>query len=105
MPPSTSMNGPLGRRKSKTENKAFIQGIEKFIETMRGNSYTAIFIAQPVSSVELNNITDGYESIYSMISSFEKAAWSYNESKSNVKTEEIRVERKAERLKSIIYLN
>lgn len=36
-------------RKEKTEDKiAYIQGIEKFIETMKGQEYTAMFLAEPI---------------------------------------------------------
>ena len=71
------------RDKSKTEHKDFIQGLERFIDTMRGNSYTAIFIAEPISYQELAEIRTGYESIYSALSSFRKSTWSYSQTESN----------------------
>ena len=37
-------------RKNKTEDGIkYIQGIEKFIDTMKGKEYTALFLAEPVS--------------------------------------------------------
>ena len=66
----------------KTENKSYIQGIEKFIDTMKGNAYTAVFIAQPVNEIQLNQIDSGYKQIYSSLSSFRKNIWSYNETES-----------------------
>ncbi len=71
------------RDKSKTENKSFIQGIERFIDTMRGNAYTAVFIAEPISNNEQTVMRQGYENLYSIISSFSKSIWSYNENESN----------------------
>lgn len=38
------------RDKSKTEDKAFIQGIERFMDAMEGEKYTALFLAEPVSN-------------------------------------------------------
>ena len=71
------------RDKSRTEHKSFIQGIEKLIDVMRGKSYTALFIAEPVSPQEQSEIRGGYESLYSALSSFQKSVWSYNESESH----------------------
>lgn len=71
------------RDKTRTEHKSFIQGIEKLIDAMRGNAYTALFIAEPVSSQEQSEIRGGYESLYSALSSFRRSVWSYNESESH----------------------
>lgn len=70
------------RDKTKTENKTFIQGIEKLIDAMQGNTYTAVFIAEPITPEEQSLIRDGYESIYSSLASFRKSTWTYNESES-----------------------
>ncbi|MCD7855347.1 MAG: ATP-binding protein [Clostridiales bacterium] len=77
------------RDKSKTENKSFIQGIERFIDTMKGNSYTAVFIAEPISVNELAEVRGGYESLYSTLSSFGKSIWSYNENESKAVMESL----------------
>lgn len=66
------------RDKTKTENKTFIQGIERLIDAMQGNTYTAVFIAEPVSQEEQTLIREGYESIYSSLAPFRKSTWSYN---------------------------
>ncbi len=70
------------RDKSETENKSFIQGLERFIDAMRGHAYTAIFIAQPINRDEQAAIRNGYESLYSTLSAFQKSIWSYNENQS-----------------------
>lgn len=77
------------RDKSKTENKSFIQGLERFIDAMRGNTYTAIFIAEPLTTREQSDIRSGYEELYSSLSSFEKSVWSYNENMSRAVTESL----------------
>lgn len=68
------------RNVEKTSKKEFVQGIEKLIDAMRGKTYTALFIADPVSSDEQASMRTGYEEMYSTLSSFSKSIWSYNES-------------------------
>jgi len=70
------------RNKEKTENKKFIQGIEKFIDSMQGSIYTAIFIADSLNAEDINNVRNGYEQLYSTISPFVKSNYTYNESDS-----------------------
>lgn len=68
------------RNNEKTSRKEFIQGVEKLIDAMRGKTYTALFIADPVSLEEQASMRTGYEDLYSTLSSFDKSIWSYNES-------------------------
>ena len=77
------------RDKAKTEHKGFVQGIEKLIDTMRGKAYTALFIAEPVSSQAQSDIRRGYESLYSTLSAFRKSVWSYNASNSHAVMESL----------------
>lgn len=53
-----------------SENEEFVQGIEKLIDSMRGQKFTALFISDPIKSEELEHIKDGYENIYSQLSPF-----------------------------------
>ena len=77
------------RDKSKTENKSFIQGIERFIDAMHGNPYTALFIAEPVNNNQMSEIRSGYEELYSSISSFRKSTLTYGVNESQTITESI----------------
>lgn len=70
------------RDKSKTEDKAFVQGIERFMDAMDGESYTALFLAEPVSLEVQAGIRSSYESLYSSLSPFRKSTWSYTENES-----------------------
>lgn len=70
------------RDKSKTEDKAFIQGIERFIDAMDGDAYTALFLAEPVTEETQAGIRNGYEELYSALSPFRKTTWSYTENES-----------------------
>ena len=71
------------RDKSKTEDKAFIQGIERFIDAMDGDAYTALFLAEPVTEETQAGIRNGYEELYSALSPFRKTTWSYTEDESH----------------------
>lgn len=71
------------RDKSKTEDKAFIQGIERFIDAMDGDAYTALFLAEPVTEETQAGIRNGYEELCSALSPFRKTTWSYTENESH----------------------
>lgn len=51
-------------------DKRFIQGMEKFVDSMSGRSYQAIFIAENVGYSDLEQIKHHYENICSQISPF-----------------------------------
>lgn len=70
------------RDKSETGDKSFIQGLERFVDAMQGHAYTAIFIAEPICREDQAAIRSGYESLYSVLSSFQKSTWSYSENDS-----------------------
>lgn len=67
------------RDKQKTEEKKFIQGIEKFIDTMNGRPYTALFIAEPISPQQQAQMREGYQELYTTLSPFAKTNWSFSE--------------------------
>lgn len=77
------------RDKSKTEDKAFVQGIERFMDAMDGEVYTAMFLAEPVSVDTQAEIRSGYENLYSSLSPFRKSTWSYSENQSTAVMESL----------------
>ena len=77
------------RDKSKTEDKAFVQGIERFMDAMDGEVYTALFLAEPVSAETQAEIRSGYENLYSSLSPFRKSTWSYTENQSTAVMESL----------------
>lgn len=52
------------------DNRQFMQGLEKFVDSMQGKAYTAVFIAENVGHEELTRIRRDYENIYTQISPF-----------------------------------
>ena len=57
-------------RGEKTE--AFVQGLEKFVDTLRGQEYVCEIIASPLSRDETDSRRRGYENIAAALSPFEK---------------------------------
>ncbi len=74
---------PSTRDEDKTK---FVQGIEKFIDTMRGEDYTAIILAEPVSKAELEQRKQGLLSLRSTLTPFETTQLSYGTSESKAVT-------------------
>lgn len=71
----------------RTEDKeSFVQGIEKFIDTMicedDKESYTAIIIAKPLEKEVLEQMKRGYEELYSTLSSYAGKSLAYGENES-----------------------
>jgi len=64
----------------------FVQGIEKFIDTMQGDLFTAMFIAKPVPKAELERRKRGFEELYSALSPFIKTSLAYGENYSKAVT-------------------
>lgn len=52
------------------DNREFMQGLEKFVDSMQGKAYTAVFIAENIGHEELMQIKRDYENIYTQISPF-----------------------------------
>lgn len=68
---------------ARDDNKdKFVQGLEKFIDSMSGEKYTAVFISSPLSKFDLENKKRGYEELYSTLSEFSQANTTYSENSS-----------------------
>lgn len=77
------------RQKSETEEKQFVQGIEKFIDTMQGEPYSAFFVASPMDRTEQILLKNKLETLYTQLSTFRKEVIAVNEGTSNAITESI----------------
>lgn len=64
-------------------NSDFVQGLEKYVYSLQGKKYTAIFIADNVSSRRLQAKKQEYEKIYTEISPFAKMQINFTLSNSN----------------------
>lgn len=74
--------------KSDYTNANYIQGIEKLALAMQGKEYTAVILATCVDNAEVHNLRQGYENIYSDLSTMatQQVAYSSNESLANTLT-------------------
>lgn len=61
------------------DKERFVQGIEKFIDTMKGSEYTAVFIVEPLDKEILEQRKRGLQKIYSGLSPFASTQLSYGE--------------------------
>ena len=64
-------------------NKNFIQGLEKFVDSMQGRSFTVICIANNLSHQDLVQTRQGYEQIYTELSPFANMQYNYAVNKSS----------------------
>ncbi len=69
--------------RNKDKKDQFVQGLEKFINAMRGKIYTAVFLAVPLTKEDLAIKKHGYEELYSTLSPHAKLSYAYGENSSN----------------------
>lgn len=60
----------------------FVQGLEKFIDTMAGEKYTAVFVSSPLNKNALESKKRGYEELYTALSQFAQINLTYAENDS-----------------------
>ena len=70
-------------RKSKAEkNQTYIQGIEKFIDSMKGQSYTVLILAEPLSKLDCTDKQISLENIITELSKYRKFTIAHTENSS-----------------------
>jgi len=78
----TSVSIVPGERDAE-DKEHFVQGIEKFIDSMAGENYTAIFVSSPVSKQALEDKKRGYEELYTALSQCSQFVMTYGENESD----------------------
>lgn len=66
-----------------------VQGMEKLVDAMRGESFTAVYIADPVSLSQLNEIRQGFENIYTQLTPFATSDLNFSSNESQAVTDGI----------------
>lgn len=66
-----------------SENERFVQGMEKFIDTMQGEEYQAVILAENLTNNEVLETRTQYENVYSELSVMRKLTLSTGEGKSS----------------------
>lgn len=79
------------RSEEESEDKKFIQGIEKLIDAMRGKEYTLLLIADPVSLTDLNENRRALEDIYTQLVPFSSSQYSIGENETEGVNESISI--------------
>lgn len=79
------------RSEEESEDKQFVQGIEKLIDAMRGKEYTLLLIADPVSLTDLNENRRALENIYTQLVPFSSSQYSIGENESEGINESISI--------------
>lgn len=69
-------------REKKDNLEVNIQGIEKFIDSMLGEQYTAVFISKFLDSNTIKGIRNSLEDVYTLLSPFKETDFSFNENES-----------------------
>lgn len=77
------------RKETKTDEKKFIQGIEKLIDAMQGKDYSVLVIADPVKQFDLNQHRTALENLYSSLVPFSKKSLTFGENESDSVTKSI----------------
>lgn len=80
---------PGYRDEDNKENKKYVQGIERVIDSMAGKPFALVTISSPLSANEISAVRSGYENLYTQISPFAGTQLSYNESDSTAVAETI----------------
>lgn len=72
-----------------TDTEAFVQGIEKFIDTMSGKKYAIVCLATPLSPFTIQKRKHGYEEMASALSPYAKVTIAYGKNESLAVNESI----------------
>lgn len=89
--PSSSNVAYINILPSERNNKQskYIQGLEKFVDTMRGSEYICEFLASPIGNREIETRMNGFEELYSALFPFSKKTSSHGHNEGNTLTEGI----------------
>ena len=79
---SVSCVADFRQKEDGLDDKKFVQGLEKFINSMQGRSYQAIFIAENIGYDNLMKVKRDYEGIYTQISPFTNTQLNFSTSES-----------------------
>ncbi len=79
----SSVSGLVALRDNRDKSiDGYVQGIENLVDSLKGQKYTIIMFADPVSTSEIQVIKQGYEMIHTQFSTFLKNSVTLSESDS-----------------------
>lgn len=80
---------PAMRDSSKYKNEEFVQGLEKLIDTLRGEEYSMFIIADAMSNNKIEEMCAEYEDLYSQLAPFKTSSQTVNLQRTDTDTEGI----------------
>lgn len=84
---SVSCIADYKHEKTSIDNKDFFQGLEKFIYSMQGKAFTAVFIANNLEHADVIATRKEYEQIYSLMSPFANMQYNFTLSSGSSKSD------------------
>ncbi|WP_432374564.1 ATP-binding protein [Lactiplantibacillus pentosus] len=76
---------PSLQTKDTSKNGNFIQGLEKVINSLQGETYQGIVLASNISKAEISDLRQNYENIYSQLAPLKKVSVTYGKNQSYTK--------------------
>lgn len=78
-----SISGIVALRDDEDKSiEGYVQGIENLVDSLKGQKYTIVMFADPVSTSEIQVIKQGYEMLHTQLSTFLKSSVTLNENDS-----------------------
>ena len=74
---TVSMIPAIRNNNRKEKNEQYVQGMEKFINTLKGKSYVAVLLAVPLGIEDIIIRRHGYEELFSALSPHSKTSLAY----------------------------
>lgn len=77
----SSVSGIVALRDEEDKSiEGYVQGIENLVDSLKGQKYTIVMLADPVDTTEIQMIKQGYEMLHTELSTFARSSVTINES-------------------------
>ena len=77
----SSVSGIVALRdEDEKDIEGYVQGIENLVDSLKGQKYTIVMLADPVDTSEIQIIKQGYEMLHTQLSTFAQSSVTINES-------------------------
>lgn len=83
--PVSAVSGVASLRNQ--DKNFFVQGIENLLDAMRGEKFSVVYVADPVSYSRLDDIRSGYENLYTQLSPFAASDLQFSANENTAVTE------------------
>lgn len=79
----SSVSGVVALRNQDDKSiEGYVQGIENLVDSLKGQKYTVVMLADPVNTSIIQATKHGYEMLYTQLSTFAKSSLTYNQTES-----------------------